>query len=68
MADVRQFDFHFMRHPEQRVSLGGFDHQRHALLRFGDENFPRAQTGVFERDALQIHNRAARNLGEFADR
>ena len=68
MADVRQFDFHFMRHPEQRVRLGGFDHERHALLRFGDENFPRAQTGVFERDALQIDDRAARNLGEFADR
>ena len=68
MADVRQFDFHFMRHPEQRVRLGGFDHERHALLRFGDKNFPGPQTGVFERHALQIDDRAARNLGEFADR
>ena len=51
---------------QEFVQLGGRHGQGHAFLRFGKQNFPRAQAIVFQGSLGNIKHAAARVFGHFA--
>ena len=67
LADDRGFHLVELGQFGQRRRRFFRDHQRHALLRFGQEDFPRLQARILERHLLEPDFRAAGQRREFAD-
>ncbi len=67
VAEISRFHIHLRGEGEECLQLLGRDRDGHALLRFGDKDLPRLQTGVFQRCAIEMELEAAGILCHLAD-